>query len=270
MSLVASPQATSGWRRHRWLFLSLAERELKNRYAGSTGGLLWALVHPLLLLGIYALVFRLVFRVQIPELGDRPFVIFVALSLWPWLAFQEAVQRGLQSVVANAGLVKKVAFPHELLVYASTSATFAVQGAGCLLVLLCLALLDGGFYLAGLPVMIAMWLVLFVLANGLALGLAAVQVFVRDLDQFIPSLMMVLFYATPVLYPLSLLSSPLREAMAFNPLAYFVSPGRDTLLWSASAVDWLPVLIAWLMAPLVFWLARRVFLRLSPHFEDFV
>jgi len=270
MSAADALPAAGGWRRYRWLFISLAERELKNRYAGSTGGLLWALVHPLLLLGIYALVFSLVFKVSIPELGERPFVIFVALGLWPWLAFQESVQRGLQSVVANAGLVKKVAFPHEVLVYAATSATFALHGGGCLLVLGCVAIVDGGLHLAGLPVMFAMWGVLFVLANALALLLAAVQVFVRDLDQFVPSLMMVLFYATPVLYPLSLLSSPLREAMSLNPLTHFIAPGRDTLLWGMAAWDWEITLLAWLIAPVLFWLARRVFLRLSPHFEDFV
>lgn len=270
MISAAVPSNEGGLRRYRWLFLSLAERELKNRYAGSTGGLLWALVHPLLLLGIYALVFSLVFRVQIPNLGERPFVIFVALGLWPWLAFQEGAQRGLQSVVANAGLVKKVAFPHEVLVYASTSATFAVHGAGCLLVLLCIALFDGALHPLGLPVMLLMWGTLFVLANALALLLAAVQVFIRDLDQFVPSLMMVLFYATPVLYPLSLLSPPLREVMAFNPLAYFVAPGRDALLWGVAGQDWGKTALLWTAAPLLFWLARRVFLRLSPHFEDFV
>jgi ABC-type polysaccharide/polyol phosphate export permease len=270
MSAAYALPAASGWRRYRWLFISLAERELKNRYAGSTGGLLWALVHPLLLLGIYALVFSLVFKVNIPELGERPFVMFVAFGLWPWLAFQEGVQRGLQSVVANAGLVKKVAFPHEVLVYAATSATFAVHGAGCVLVLLCFAVFDGGLFLSGLPVMLAMWFFLFVLANALALVLAAVQVFVRDLDQFVPSLMMVLFYATPVLYPLSMLSSPLREVMEFNPLTHFVAPGRDTLLWGAASQAWGMTLLVWALAPLLFWLARRVFLRLSPHFEDFV
>ncbi len=254
---------------HRWLFLAFTEREVKNRYIGSVGGLLWAFLHPLLLLAIYGLVFRLVFKVSIPELGERPFVEFVALGLWPWLAFQESVQRGTQAIQANASLVKKVAFPHELLVYAATTATFAIHMAGFGLVLAILALLGKGFSSSGAGFGLLSLLLLFVLANALALACAALQVFLRDLDQFLPSVFMVFFYATPILYPVTLLPDSLREIMAWNPLVYFVSPLRDALIFGQKTLGW-PELMAWSAVPLVFLLGRWLFLRLSPHFEDFV
>lgn len=254
---------------HRWLFLALTEREVKNRYIGSVGGLLWAFLHPLLLLAIYGLVFRLVFKVSIPELGERPFVEFVALGLWPWLAFQESVQRGTQAIQNNASLVKKVAFPHELLVYAATTATFAIHMTGFGLVLLSLAVIGIGFSGGGvLPGLLSL-LLLFVLANALALVCAALQVFLRDLDQFLPSVFMVLFYATPILYPVTMLPDGLRDAMAWNPLVYFVSPLRDALLFGQADPGWV-ALLAWGLAPPVFVFGRWLFMRLSPHFEDFV
>lgn len=254
---------------HRWLFLALTEREVKNRYIGSVGGLLWALLHPLLLLAIYGLVFRLVFKVSIPELGERPFVEFVALGLWPWLAFQESVQRGTQAIQANASLVKKVAFPHELLVYAATTATFAIHMAGFALVLLTLALFGSGFSVGGVAFGLLSLLLLFVLANALALACAALQVFLRDLDQFLPSVFMVLFYATPILYPVTMLPEPLRGIMLCNPLVYFVSPLRDALLFGRVDIGWAE-LFAWVAAPLALLCGRWLFMRLSPHFEDFV
>ena len=269
VNLITSKTFKSHLWQHRWLFLAFTEREIKNRYIGSVGGLLWAFLHPLLLLAIYGLVFRLVFKVSIPELGDRPFVEFVALGLWPWLAFQESVQRGTQAIQANASLVKKVAFPHELLVYAATTATFAIHMAGFSLVLIVLAAVGNGFSSSGvLPGLLSL-LLLFILANALALAFAALQVFLRDLDQFLPSVFMVFFYATPILYPVTMLPDSLREVMLWNPLVYFVSPLRDALIFGQSGLGG-SGLLAWGTVPLVFLLGRWLFLRLSPHFEDFV
>ncbi|WP_341647806.1 hypothetical protein [Thauera humireducens] len=76
------------WRR-RGLLLGFLRRELATRYAGTLGGALWAFVQPVLLLAIYAFVFRLVFRVELPDLGGNSYVTLVACALWPWMAFQE-------------------------------------------------------------------------------------------------------------------------------------------------------------------------------------
>ncbi len=253
---------------HRWLFLALLEREVRNRYVGSVGGWLWAIVHPLLLLGIYTMVFRTIFRVEIPQLGEHPFVAFVALALWPWLAFQEGVQRGVQAVQANSALVRKVSFPHELLVYAAVTATFVVQLAGYALVLTILALFAGGLS-AMVLLIVPILALLFLLALACALFGSALQVFLRDFDQLLGPLFMVLFYATPVLYPLALLPGWLGDILAFNPLAQFIEPVRALALFGS----WTPsgfALASWAATLLLFVLARGFFLRLSPHFEDFV
>ncbi len=106
--------------RHRWLLWSFTRREVLNRYAGSAAGLAWALAHPLALLAVYAFVFTGVFRIKLPpEAGAAGYTAFVAVTLWPWLMFADGLQRGMASVQANAGLIRKVAFPHRFLVYAS-------------------------------------------------------------------------------------------------------------------------------------------------------
>ena len=98
------------------------------RYLGSVTGLAWALLHPLALLAVYHFVFTTVFRAG--SFDGKSFLLFVAVALWPWLAAQEGLQRATVSLAGYAGLIRKVAFPHELVVYASVArdARAAVRG----------------------------------------------------------------------------------------------------------------------------------------------
>src|SRR5437764_14869034 len=91
--------------RWNWLLASFVLREIFNRYAGSVSGLAWTLLHPLAQLAIFAFVFSQVFRVGVPpEYSNVTYTTFVALALWPWIMFSEALQRAMGSVSANAGL----------------------------------------------------------------------------------------------------------------------------------------------------------------------
>ena len=110
-----SPPARPRW---GWLLVSFTRREVLNRYAGSITGLAWTLLHPLAQLAIFAFVFSQIFRVTVPaEFPGATYTTFVAVALWPWIMFSEGLQRAMGSVAANAGLIRKVAFPHRLLVY---------------------------------------------------------------------------------------------------------------------------------------------------------
>lgn len=260
--------ALSVLRRHRALLWALCRRDIQNRYAGSVAGVVWALIHPLALLALYALVFEAIFRVKVPDLQlGQPYVLFVALALWPWLAFQEGVVRGTGSVSQNAALVKKVAFAHEILVYSAVLASFMVHGVGFALVLGVLALLGLQLHGAGLWVLL-MWLpVLLLMSLSLALVLSALQVFVRDVEQILAQFMSVLFYTTPILFPMNLVPAWLASAMQINPLVHVIEPVRAALL-GTSAWDGTGLLWGWALALLGFALARRFFLRLSPYFED--
>src|SRR5450432_4518999 len=124
--------------RERALFANFLRRELFSRYLGSISGLAWALLHPLALLAVYHFVFTTVFRTG--AMNGKSFLIFVAVALWPWLAAQEALQRGTVSIASHAGLIRKVAFPHEMVVYASVAATLTLQLAGYIVILVVLAL----------------------------------------------------------------------------------------------------------------------------------
>lgn len=260
---------SAGSRHADWLLLNFLRRELSSRHVGTAGGWLWAVAQPLLMLLIYSFVFRYVFQVRLANLEGHGFVGFLACALWPWTAFQEGVSRGVKAVTANAGLVRKVVFPHQLLVYSTVGAAFVFHLAGYCVVLAGLALLGEPLHGAGLPVVAAGWLILFLLACAAAFVASALQVFLKDVDQIVAPLLMVLFYATPILYPLALVPEAARPWLAINPLLHVVEPLREALLLGSFS-SLLPMGGVLMLSALGFYLARRLFLRLSRHFEDFV
>lgn len=253
--------------RYRALFTNFFRRELFSRYLGSITGLAWAFVHPLALLAVYHFVFTTVFRTG--PMNGKSFLLFVAVALWPWLAAQEALQRGTVSIAGYAGLIRKVAFPHELVVYASVAATFVLQFVGYLVVLVVLALFGEPVRFDGLLLAVPLWIILALAITGLALALSALQVFIRDVEHILMPVLMILMYLTPILYPLSLVPESMRPWVAANPFGYLVDRLRDALLDGRLAVGWRDA-VALAVALAIFAGGRSMFLRLSPHFEDFV
>jgi lipopolysaccharide transport system permease protein len=253
----------------RWLFSSFFRREFSSRYSGTIAGGLWALGQPVLMLAIYSFVFRLVLKVGFPELGEHSFTAFIACALWPWMAFQEALQRGTQAIVSNAGLIKKVVFPHEILVFASIASTFAIHFVGFGVVWFVLVAFGEPFHAGGLLVVALAWLALFLLASGLTLLTAALQVFLKDIDHLLGPILMVVFYGTPILYPMSQVPESLQGLFALNPLVYVLEPIRSALLQGTYAgLTGIAILLAGAIG--IFWAARAVFVRLSSSFEDFL
>jgi lipopolysaccharide transport system permease protein len=265
-ALSAGPAERSG-RRNRALFVNFFRRELTTRYLGSMTGLAWALLHPLALLGVYWFVFTNVFRAT--GFGGSSFVAFVAVALWPWLAAQDGLTRATVSLAQYAGLIRKVAFPNELAVYASVAATLALQFAGYVAVLVVLALAGEPVHFEGLVVAIPVWLVIALAVTGIALALASLQVFLRDVEHVLSPLLMILMYLTPILYPLSAVPDNLRGWVAANPFGWVVTRLRDGLLDGNLAPQWGDA-VALALAAAVFAAGRWMFLRLSPYFEDFV
>jgi len=253
--------------RQRALLVNFFRRELFSRYLGTFTGLAWALLHPLALLAVYDFVFTSVFRAG--AVSGKSFLPFVAIALWPWLAAQEALQRGTVSIAAYAGLIRKVAFPHEIVVYASVLATLALQFAGYLAVLVALSLFGETIYFEGMLLAIPLWIVLAVAVTGIALALAALQVFIRDIEHVLMPVLMILMYLTPILYPLALVPEGVRPWVAANPFGYLVDRLRDALLEGRLAVEWGDAVAA-SVAVALFASGRWLFRRLSPYFEDFV
>ncbi|MGR6035610.1 MAG: ABC transporter permease [Candidatus Nitrosoglobus sp.] len=254
---------------YRALLQHFLVREIKGRYFGSLSGYFWVLAQPLAQLALYSLVFTTIFRVRFPQLEQHSFVEFVAIALWPWLAFQEGIQRALVAISNNAGLIKKIALPHELLIYAAVGSSYAVHGAGFLLVLGVLTALGADLHLIALPAVLLLLGLLFLLTMGLALILATLQVFLRDVEHVLIPVLMLWFYASPILYPMSLVPEPFHTLLLANPLSYFFDRLRALLMigdWRFTEVDVMLVL----GSLLIFALGLAFFRRCAGRFEEFL
>ena len=267
MAHVAAPNAGPG--RWAWLLYSFTRREVLGRYAGSVTGLAWSLLHPLAQLAIFAYVFSQVFRVAVPPgYPGATYVGYVAVALWPWIMFSEGMTRAMGSIGANAGLIKKVAFPHRLLVYASVLGCCVVHAAGFIAVLVALKLFGEPIRLSGLPVALLLMVPYMLLAAGLGAILAALQTLLRDVEHVVQVVITILFYASPILYPASIIPAALQGWVKVNPLAWFSERMREVLLQGAGLVAGDAVAAAGCVA--VFLAGLWVFNRLSPSFEDFL
>jgi lipopolysaccharide transport system permease protein len=251
------------------LLRQLVTRDIRSRFIGSASGWVWLILTPLLLLAVYGFVFGVIFRARVPEGLDIPFVAWLAVALWPWLAFSEGVLRGSRAILDHSALISKVAIRRELLAISAVTSAFLLQLAGYLVVLLALRWIGTPIHFSGFPAAMLALLTLYVFALGLGMGLAAVQVFLRDLEQALPTLFMFWFFLTPILYAPEMLPEQISRWLHLNPMTWWMEQVRAPLLWGEVVPGW-PLLVLAVAALLVLWLGWLLFRRLSPHFEDFL
>jgi ABC-2 type transport system permease protein len=189
----------------RDLLVNLTRREVKGKYKRTLLGQLWSLANPIASMLVYSLVFAFIIRMQ-PDPGDPSgldvFALWLMCALLPWSFFTNVVTGGMNSLVGNENLIKKVYFPRSTLVVANALAalyTWAIEMA----VLVVVLLLFGANPLPWVPLTVVMMLVLFVFSVGVALLLSIANVYFRDMQHLVAILFQVWFYLTPIVYPLN-------------------------------------------------------------------
>ncbi|MEO8097281.1 MAG: ABC transporter permease [Acidobacteriota bacterium] len=204
----------------------LTVRDIKVRYTQTGLGVAWAIIQPVFTMVIFSIVFGRLGK--IPS-DNVPYPIFSFVALVPWTFFQTGISLSSNSLVGSANLITKIYFP-RLAIPISTLA------AGLLdLVLAFLVLLVMMFYYGIVPTTNVIFLPLFVLlamVTSLAVGLwlSALNVEYRDVRYAVPFLTQVWMYATPIVYPSSLLSEPWRTLYGINPMAGVIEGFRWALL----------------------------------------
>ena len=251
------------------LFVEFLKRELRNRYLGSTAGVLWVFLQPVIKLLIYSFVFSTIFQIRSSDFGGDSFLSFVAIGLWPWLAFSEALQRSVTSIESNASLIKKIRFPHEILVFSSVIAVYLINLLGLLLVFGALTLMGYNLQLMMMPIFLLYLLLQMIMSIGIGFIFSSFQVFLKDVSQIIESVMMFMFYLTPILYSVTLVPEQYRDYFLINPLAFLIGRYRQLMLageWTPQPID----LIAVIASMLMFVIGYQLFKRCSRRFEEFI
>ena len=240
--------------RFRGLLATLTSRELKARYRGSVLGFLWSLANPLLLLAVYTFVFSVVFQPRVA--GADPYALFVVGGLFPWIWLSTSTLEGSMSLLSNSGLIRKAVFPAELLPMVTVLSNLVHLLLA--LPILAVALISGwvlGYDVGGMgalafPGVLALHVPL---VAGLALGASALTAHFKDVRDLLANLLTLLFFLTPILYPIdSLRQFPaLFWAVRLNPFTPFTLAYQETLFYGRFPEPVLWVQMA--LVSLVFW-----------------
>lgn len=250
-----------------FLLRELVRRDFSQRYAGSLFGFAWSFIQPLWQMILLSVVFSLIMRISLKtEVTDR-FWVFLFCGLLPWTAVQEGIMRSATSIIEHGEMVKKIAFPAEILVIAVASTALVHQGITLVIFLAALALV-GELSWQHLWLLPFAFLFQVLLTLGIGYFVAAIQVYFRDAVQLLGLFMNAWFYLTPIVYPLAMIPEKALPFVLANPLAVLVTLYRYAFL-GGEAERWL-IGFGPLVATTCLVLAAglTVFRRLKPGFSD--
>lgn len=271
--------------RYRELLVGLVRKELKVKYKNSVLGFMWSMLNP----ALYLVVFYVLFTYVLPN-GMPYFAIYLLSGLLVWNLFSSAVPAATGAIVGNAGLVKKVAFPREILALASVGASLVHFFLQCVVLLGALGVFrytpSPTYLLLVLPAL----LVLLLFAGALGVLLSAVNVYLRDTAHLLELALLAWFWSTPIVYPFRQVSDRL-DAHGLTWL-YLLNPITNIVLVFQRAIynavepigkdgNPIPVLpdagIGWYagnlailgaLSALLFLVALNVFSRLEGNFAE--
>jgi ABC-type polysaccharide/polyol phosphate export permease len=215
-------------RRYRFLFEQMVRRELRQKYKGSTLGVLWYLVNPLILMGAYALVFNVLLKVA--TVPDYP--LFLITGLVVWVFFSQALLAAAPSLVVNAPLIRKVRFPRQT-IPASVAAVQLVTFLVMLALVVPVALIVRGNLDASLLLLPVVAAGLFCLVLGFSFGISILHAHYRDVEPVLAALLLPWFFITPIFlrvddFPGAESHQWLADLLQWgNPVAPFVDAVRQ-------------------------------------------
>ena len=262
------------WERRELLGL-LVRRELTSRYKNSSLGFLWSLLRPLAMLLIYYVAVGnfLGAARSIPQ-----FAIFIFCGLTVWTLFSETISTTTTSIVGNAGLIKKVYLPREIFPLAAVGSSLFNFGVQFIVLL-------GATLIGGCPPRLDSFLwvpagviTITIFAFALGLLLSAINVYLRDIQHLIEIVLLVVFWASPIVYSYELVHDVIggtwvEQLFLANPVTIVVLTFQRSM-WTAGADQAFPpdldlrLLVVFLVSLVLVWVAQRVFARLEGNFAQ--
>ena len=278
-------RVTAVWR-YRELLVSMTNNVLKVQYKDSVLGFAWSLVNPAVVLGVYFVVFSVILNNHIPR-----FAILLTSGVLAWNFFATALPSACSSVVANAGIVKKVAFPREIPALAAVGSAGIQMGLQAIVLVIFMIIFRHGPAMEYLPLMIPALIALILLSAGLGVLFAALNVKYRDLTYLLQVALNVWFWACPIVYAYRLIADRVDNVHSHyywifllyrcNPMTPIVltferalygvtTPSGDHVLPPGAGPLWYlwQDLAVIGFALVVFWFALRVFSKAEGDFAE--
>jgi len=253
--------------RYRNLLINLTKKELKVKYRGSALGFLWSLLNPILLTLVYFFVFSVVMKFDIKE-----FAVFLISALLPWNFLANSINLGVSSVVGNSVLVKKIYFPREILPLSIVFSNLVNFMLELVALFIFLGIMQYPFYkiLYYLPLVIIVQLFLVV---GITFIASSLNVVFRDIQHLITIFMLIWFFGTPIIYPISMVPKNFQIFFIANPMSVITIFYRNILygvkfpeLMIFPSIRAVSVAIA--VSILIFFAGYFLFKKLEPKFAE--
>ena len=260
-------------RKNRILLKELTKTDFKLRYQGSVLGYLWALLRPLMMFAILYVVFAKLLKIG----GDIPhYPVYLLCGTTMWSFFTECTSQGIQAIVNRGDLLRKISFPKYIVVVSATW-TAVINMLINLVVIIIFALINGVTPTWSWFLVIPAILELYILSLGIAFLLGSINVKYRDITSIWDVLVQALFYAVPIIYPVSMVASTNVKAakiIILNPISQAIQDIRFCLITHETITTWnylgniilafIPIIIT--LAVLV--IGALVFRRKSKFFAE--
>jgi len=267
-------EPTAGWIginwadvwRFRGLLYFLTWRDVKVRYKQTALGAAWAILQPLMTMAVSTIFFGHLAGLA-NKTGGAPYPIYVFIGLLPWTFFANSITNSGNSLVGNANLITKVYFPRLILPMATVGAALVDLGLS-FSVLLCMMI----FYRTSVSLQLLLVPVLLLgtvlAATGVGMVLSALTVTYRDFRYVVPFMVQIWFFATPVIYPLTIIPPQWRWALSLNPMAGIIDGLRSAFL--SRPIEWLPVMLSLAVSTGLFFFGAVYFRRAERRFADII
>ncbi|MBI1923540.1 ABC transporter permease [Candidatus Poribacteria bacterium] len=251
--------------RYRELLAQWMLRDIKIRYKQTIFGAAWAVIQPFVLMVIFTFVFGKFARVSSDGL---PYPIFSYVALVPWTLFSNSLHSGATALITNSDLVTKIYFPKEILVFASSLALLLDFGVASIIFVGLAFYFHIGFSwtVVWVPVLL---MIQILLAWGIALILATLNVFYRDVKYALSLVIQVWMYITPIIYPLSQVPEKIRPFYMLNPIAVIINGYRQVVLHT-QAPDATQLWVVMVVTVILFFVTYLNFKRLELQFADLI
>jgi ABC-type polysaccharide/polyol phosphate export permease len=243
------------------LLYLLTQRELKLRYQDTALGLLWSLIKPLLLGAVLYVALKQFVRIEVED-----YQLVLLSGLFPWIWFQSSVLLATSSFTMNGGLIKKMRFPRFVLPFSTilnNGIHFLLTIPIMILMLLISGKAPGPLWIIGVPLLTLLQMALLM---GVVLIAASIDVFFRDLEHLMEVFLNLLFYVTPIIYPLDIVPDEYQDLMRINPLTSLIEGWRELFLHNSLSITDLWPAFLWAAGLLI--AGAFVFRRLERGFAD--
>lgn len=246
--------------------IALAVSDFKSRFSGSYLGILWGIIQPLSTILLFWFVFQVGFRSN--PVDDVPFILWLTAGMIPWNYFYDAWFSGTNSFTSYSYIVKKIVFKIEYLplvkVLSSSIINLIFNG-----ILILIYLIYRRFIGVHILDMIYFSGCIFILTLSLSYITATLNVFMKDVGQFMGIALQFLMWMTPMMWPYTMLTGKLKWIYLLNPLHYIINGYRESLIsgqWFFH--NWKQMLWFWFFTISIFVIGRRLMYKLKDHFAD--